>query len=224
MLAGTWDSAPELPALSTLVKYGCDTTSKLPFIQTNLEKRSFVPKLCALESPGNSKNSKPLLHPGSLSQRGIGVLEAHWRLQCPGKLGNHRLTVLEWGSFHRQHQPPCGLRSSQSSSTEGSPLLSCCALSVSMSFFGQAVEGLSHLMLCFVFQPKERGSTRVHALNNVNRVLQVLHQNNVSWSGDLGALGCHRDYSLLKLATCSVHGYQLIYGNIFLMRSFELFL
>ncbi|XP_060793676.1 utrophin isoform X3 [Neoarius graeffei] len=26
---------------------------------------------------------------------------------------------------------------------------------------------------------KERGSTRVHALNNVNRVLQVLHQNNV---------------------------------------------
>ncbi|XP_017669208.1 PREDICTED: utrophin isoform X4 [Lepidothrix coronata] len=27
--------------------------------------------------------------------------------------------------------------------------------------------------------PKERGSTRVHALNNVNRVLQVLHQNNV---------------------------------------------
>lgn len=32
----------------------------------------------------------------------------------------------------------------------------------------------------FYFQPKERGSTRVHALNNVNRVLQVLHQNNVS--------------------------------------------
>uniref|UniRef100_A0A8B9GA02 Utrophin n=1 Tax=Amazona collaria TaxID=241587 RepID=A0A8B9GA02_9PSIT len=31
----------------------------------------------------------------------------------------------------------------------------------------------------FYFQPKERGSTRVHALNNVNRVLQVLHQNNV---------------------------------------------
>uniref|UniRef100_A0A8C8VJ87 Utrophin n=1 Tax=Pelusios castaneus TaxID=367368 RepID=A0A8C8VJ87_9SAUR len=27
--------------------------------------------------------------------------------------------------------------------------------------------------------PKERGSTRVHALNNVNTVLQVLHQNNV---------------------------------------------
>ncbi|XP_053146646.1 utrophin isoform X4 [Hemicordylus capensis] len=27
--------------------------------------------------------------------------------------------------------------------------------------------------------PKERGSTRVHALNNVNKVLQVLHQNNV---------------------------------------------
>ncbi|XP_037700767.1 utrophin isoform X4 [Choloepus didactylus] len=27
--------------------------------------------------------------------------------------------------------------------------------------------------------PKERGSTRVHALNNVNHVLQVLHQNNV---------------------------------------------
>ncbi|KAH1173870.1 hypothetical protein KIL84_017709 [Mauremys mutica] len=27
--------------------------------------------------------------------------------------------------------------------------------------------------------PKERGSTRVHALNNVNRVLQVLHQNSV---------------------------------------------
>lgn len=30
------------------------------------------------------------------------------------------------------------------------------------------------------FQTKERGSTRVHALNNVNKVLQVLHQNNVS--------------------------------------------
>lgn len=29
-------------------------------------------------------------------------------------------------------------------------------------------------------QTKERGSTRVHALNNVNKVLQVLHQNNVS--------------------------------------------
>ncbi|KAG9484132.1 hypothetical protein GDO78_009832 [Eleutherodactylus coqui] len=29
------------------------------------------------------------------------------------------------------------------------------------------------------FGPKERGSTRVHALNNVNRVLQILHQNNV---------------------------------------------
>ncbi|KAM9317369.1 utrophin [Gastrophryne carolinensis] len=29
------------------------------------------------------------------------------------------------------------------------------------------------------FLPKERGSTRVHALNNVNRVLQILHQNNV---------------------------------------------
>ncbi|KAI5096115.1 utrophin [Silurus meridionalis] len=29
------------------------------------------------------------------------------------------------------------------------------------------------------FETKERGSTRVHALNNVNRVLQVLHQNNV---------------------------------------------
>uniref|UniRef100_A0A3Q2YEX8 Calponin-homology (CH) domain-containing protein n=1 Tax=Hippocampus comes TaxID=109280 RepID=A0A3Q2YEX8_HIPCM len=30
-----------------------------------------------------------------------------------------------------------------------------------------------------VIQTKERGSTRVHALNNVNKVLQVLHQNNV---------------------------------------------
>lgn len=29
-------------------------------------------------------------------------------------------------------------------------------------------------------QTKERGSTRVHSLNNVNKVLQVLHQNNVS--------------------------------------------
>lgn len=85
---------------------------------------------------------------------------------------------------------------------------------------GQAAEGPSHLMLCFVFQPKERGSTRVHALNNVNRVLQVLHQNNVSRSGDLGPLGCHRDYLLLKPATCSVHGPQLLYGNVFLMRTF----
>ncbi|NXY90493.1 UTRO protein, partial [Alcedo cyanopectus] len=36
------------------------------------------------------------------------------------------------------------------------------------------LEGLTGKLL-----PKERGSTRVHALNNVNRVLQVLHQNNV---------------------------------------------
>uniref|UniRef100_A0A8C0QYS3 Utrophin n=1 Tax=Canis lupus dingo TaxID=286419 RepID=A0A8C0QYS3_CANLU len=36
------------------------------------------------------------------------------------------------------------------------------------------LEGLTGTSL-----PKERGSTRVHALNNVNRVLQVLHQNNV---------------------------------------------
>ncbi|KAM5263721.1 utrophin [Ctenodactylus gundi] len=36
------------------------------------------------------------------------------------------------------------------------------------------LEGLTGAAL-----PKERGSTRVHALNNVNRVLQVLHQNNV---------------------------------------------
>lgn len=31
-----------------------------------------------------------------------------------------------------------------------------------------------------LFQTKERGSTRVHSLNNVNRVLQVLNQNSVS--------------------------------------------
>ncbi|XP_076782972.1 utrophin isoform X2 [Arvicanthis niloticus] len=36
------------------------------------------------------------------------------------------------------------------------------------------LEGLTGTTL-----PKERGSTRVHALNNVNRVLQVLHQNSV---------------------------------------------
>ncbi|XP_045861974.1 utrophin isoform X2 [Meles meles] len=36
------------------------------------------------------------------------------------------------------------------------------------------LEGLTGTSL-----PKERGSTRVHALNNVNRVLQVLHQNSV---------------------------------------------
>ncbi|XP_034382901.1 utrophin isoform X2 [Cyclopterus lumpus] len=36
------------------------------------------------------------------------------------------------------------------------------------------LEGLTGTVLT-----KERGSTRVHALNNVNRVLQVLHQNNV---------------------------------------------
>ncbi|KAF3831982.1 hypothetical protein GH733_000794, partial [Mirounga leonina] len=36
------------------------------------------------------------------------------------------------------------------------------------------LEGLTGTSL-----PKERGSTRVHALNNVNRVLQVLHQDNV---------------------------------------------
>ncbi|MEE6475119.1 hypothetical protein FKM82_010631 [Ascaphus truei] len=36
------------------------------------------------------------------------------------------------------------------------------------------LEGLTGTSL-----PKERGATRVHALNNVNRVLQILHQNNV---------------------------------------------
>ncbi|XP_063774009.1 utrophin isoform X3 [Pseudophryne corroboree] len=36
------------------------------------------------------------------------------------------------------------------------------------------LEGLTGTSL-----PKERGSTRVHALHNVNRVLQILHQNNV---------------------------------------------
>uniref|UniRef100_A0A673A7P6 Utrophin n=1 Tax=Sphaeramia orbicularis TaxID=375764 RepID=A0A673A7P6_9TELE len=36
-----------------------------------------------------------------------------------------------------------------------------------------------HYVLFPVPQTKERGSTRVHALNNVNKVLQVLHQNNV---------------------------------------------
>ncbi|XP_071996962.1 utrophin isoform X3 [Engystomops pustulosus] len=36
------------------------------------------------------------------------------------------------------------------------------------------LEGLTGTSL-----PKERGSTRVHSLNNVNRVLQILHQNNV---------------------------------------------
>lgn len=37
------------------------------------------------------------------------------------------------------------------------------------------------VLSCFCApQTKERGSTRVHALNNVNKVLQVLHQNNVS--------------------------------------------
>lgn len=40
-----------------------------------------------------------------------------------------------------------------------------------------------NVLICAVFpvpQTKERGFTRVHALNNVNKVLQVLHQNNVS--------------------------------------------
>lgn len=146
--------------------------------------------------------------------------EAHWRLQCPGQLGDYRLTVLGWGSFHWQHQHPLRPEKQPELPHRGVSRLSSCALSVSMSFVCQAVEGPSHLMLCFIFQPKERGSTRVHALNNVNRVLQVLHQNNVSWSGDLGALGCHWDYSLLKPATCSVHGHQLIYGNIFSYEKF----
>ncbi|KAM6954362.1 utrophin [Aplochiton taeniatus] len=38
----------------------------------------------------------------------------------------------------------------------------------------ELLEGLTATVLT-----KERGSTRVHALNNVNKVLQVLHQNNV---------------------------------------------
>ncbi|KAK2114445.1 hypothetical protein P7K49_008711, partial [Saguinus oedipus] len=44
-----------------------------------------------------------------------------------------------------------------------------------------ALRGSEHTELLFYVppNPKERGSTRVHALNNVNRVLQVLHQNNV---------------------------------------------
>lgn len=39
-------------------------------------------------------------------------------------------------------------------------------------------------------QSKERGSTRVHSLNNVNKVLQVLHQNNVSTSCLVAKLLC----------------------------------
>lgn len=38
-------------------------------------------------------------------------------------------------------------------------------------------------IVSFCLQPKEKGSTRVHALNNVNKALQVLQKNNVS--GDL---------------------------------------
>lgn len=79
-------------------------------------------------------------------------------------------------------------------------------------------------VLCFVFQPKERGSTRVHALNNVNRVLQVLHQSNVSLYRDSGFFGAIKVICIVKSATCSVHRRQMTFGNIFLMRSIEPFL
>lgn len=37
---------PNPPALCALVKCGCNATSKLPFTQTDLEKRSFDPQIC----------------------------------------------------------------------------------------------------------------------------------------------------------------------------------
>lgn len=40
-------------------------------------------------------------------------------------------------------------------------------------------------VVSFCFQPKEKGSTRVHALNNVNKALQVLQKNNVSGALDM---------------------------------------
>ena len=39
-------------------------------------------------------------------------------------------------------------------------------------------------IVSFCLQPKEKGSTRVHALNNVNKALQVLQKNNVSGDPD----------------------------------------
>lgn len=76
-----------------------------------------------------------------------------------------------------------------------------------------AYERMWHLT-CFsvlFFQPKERGSTRVHALNNVNRVLQVLHQNNVSniWGSLL--LGV---VFTVKPAGCSNRRQEPIPGNV----------
>ena len=38
----------------------------------------------------------------------------------------------------------------------------------------------SHRGMCLFHQVKEKGFTRVHSLNNVNRALQILQKNNVS--------------------------------------------
>lgn len=77
-------------------------------------------------------------------------------------------------------------------------ILSCRSACMFVSDFVSIWEDVaSYLLFCFIFQPKERGSTRVHALNNVNRVLQVLHQNNVSNICGSLLLGVYLLWSLL---------------------------
>lgn len=57
-------------------------------------------------------------------------------------------------------------------------------------------------------QTKERGSTRVHALNNVNKVLQVLHQNNVSSFFGQAAMDHFKSW---LTTTLNVNSLQYIY-------------
>lgn len=61
-------------------------------------------------------------------------------------------------------------------------------------------------------QTKERGSTRVHALNNVNKVLQVLHQNNVSSFFGQAAMDHFKSW---LTTTLNVNSLQYIYIYIF---------
>ncbi|XP_038957890.1 utrophin isoform X9 [Rattus norvegicus] len=97
-----------------------------------------------------------------------------WRLDLPGQVSlqacrrspdEHndvqKKTFTKWinARFSKSGKPP--INDMFSDLKDGRKLL-------------DLLEGLTGTSL-----PKERGSTRVHALNNVNRVLQVLHQNNV---------------------------------------------
>lgn len=151
-------------------------------------------------------------------------MELPRRFQHSGRPGNYHLKMLFDGKFaFCQHEPPWWPE--QAARAPGTERLCALWSYVSVQHLSATWRSCwSHLILYFVFQPKERGSTRVHALNNVNRVLQVLHQNSVSLQYDFWGSLVPSGLFIAKPATCSVHWHQLILGSIFLLKSIKLFL